>query len=90
MHKTVAWEEEKEKKKKKKRKRKGNKEVVWERKEKKNLGDVFWFFSGLRGSSRGRRVFLLGTKRHRFFFFKLIFSFKEGILVTLLPKTISF
>jgi hypothetical protein len=42
----------------KNKKRKGNKEIAWERKEKKKkLRDVFWFFVGLQGSSWERRVF---------------------------------
>jgi hypothetical protein len=70
MHKTAAWEEEKEKKKRKGKKRKEKETKKWHGKERKKiLGDVFWFFvffAGLRGSSRGRRVFFIGKKRTPF------------------------
>jgi hypothetical protein len=92
----------KRKKKKKRKKRKEKETKKWRGKERKKiLGDVFWFFVffiGLCDSSRGRRVFLTGEKKdtvlYEFFYKKkkkkMIFSFKEGILVTLHPKTTSF
>jgi hypothetical protein len=53
----------------KKRKEKETKKWRGKERKKKILGDVFWFFVffvGLRGSSRGRRVFLIGKKTSPF------------------------